>query len=62
MAVVDGTSSNNLLAGTIGADTINGYAGNDTINAGAGDDLVNAGPAVAGVITPLDLARVHGTL
>ncbi len=38
-----GTSGNDTLAGTIGADRIYGQNGHDTINAGAGDDLAYGG-------------------
>ena len=43
MAIIDGTTGNDLLDGTATADTINGLAGNDTINGLEGDDILDGG-------------------
>jgi Ca2+-binding RTX toxin-like protein len=40
---LDGTSKNNKLYGTEGADAINGLAGNDWIFGNGGDDVINGG-------------------
>jgi serralysin len=43
MAIVNGTTGDDLLTGTSDADTITGDAGADTISGGAGADTINAG-------------------
>lgn len=52
MAVINGTSGNDILNGTIlsdqifgfgGNDTLNGNSGNDTLNGGTGSDVLNGG-------------------
>jgi len=43
VAVITGTSANDVLSGTVEADRIDGGAGNDRINAGAGDDEIFGG-------------------
>jgi len=42
-AMVDGTSGNDHLRGTMQADVIRAFAGDDFVNARAGNDLVRAG-------------------
>lgn len=44
MAIINGTSGNNLLRGTAFRDTIDGKEGNDTIYGNAGDDTLIGGP------------------
>jgi Ca2+-binding RTX toxin-like protein len=41
--IIDGTSANNRLTGTGGADLIRGLAGNDTLLGNAGDDILIGG-------------------
>src|SRR5574341_1161884 len=43
MAIINGTSSNDVLDGTPDADLISGFAGNDTLNGSAGNDTLNGG-------------------
>ena len=43
MAVINGTSGNDVITGTADADYIDGLAGNDRINGGAGDDTIVGG-------------------
>lgn len=45
LAVIDGTSGNDRLRGSMNADVIRAFAGNDVVNARAGNDLVRAGAA-----------------
>ena len=42
-AMIDGTSGNDHLRGTMQADVIRAFAGDDFANARAGNDLVRAG-------------------
>ncbi|WP_303762534.1 calcium-binding protein [Sphingobium yanoikuyae] len=46
MAVINGTSGNDVITGTTAADIIYGYAGNDTIDGGDGNDVIDAGSGV----------------
>ncbi|BDA69273.1 hypothetical protein CAL7716_034390 [Calothrix sp. PCC 7716] len=41
MAVIFGTSGNDVLNGTFASDFIDGEGGNDTLNGGAGNDFLN---------------------
>ncbi len=43
MAVINGTSGNDVITGTAEADFIDGLSGNDRINGGAGDDTIIGG-------------------
>jgi Ca2+-binding RTX toxin-like protein len=43
MAVINGTSGNDVLVGTSGNDVINGFDGNDQITGGAGADTLTGG-------------------
>jgi Ca2+-binding RTX toxin-like protein len=43
MAIITGTSNDDLLIGTAGSDSINGLGGNDTLQGGLGPDLLNGG-------------------
>ncbi|MBL8037373.1 calcium-binding protein [Nitrospira sp. CMX1] len=47
MAIINGTSGNDIRVGTLGADTMNGLGGNDTLVGLAGNDVLN-GDAVLG--------------
>ena len=38
MAIINGTSGNDVLTGTTSADTLNGGTGNDTLTGGLGND------------------------
>jgi Ca2+-binding RTX toxin-like protein len=46
MAVINGTSGNNVIIGTALDDTINGLAGDDLIQGLAGPDIINGGSGV----------------
>jgi len=46
VAVINGTSGNDVITGTTVADIIYGYAGNDTIDGGDGNDVIDAGSGV----------------
>jgi serralysin len=43
MAIINGTSLNDVLIGTISNDTITGFAGNDTLIGGGGNDTLLGG-------------------
>jgi Ca2+-binding RTX toxin-like protein len=44
MAVILGTTGNDLLTGTSGDDSLSGLAGNDSLTGGAGNDTLTGGP------------------
>lgn len=71
MAIINGTSLNDVLIGTISDDTITGFAGNDTLIGGAGNDVLNGetgsdtasyGDATAGVTVNLNLTSAQNTV
>ncbi len=43
MAIINGTSGDNIITGTPSADIINGLSGNDTVDGGDGADLIDGG-------------------
>ncbi|MBK8275970.1 MAG: calcium-binding protein [Nitrospira sp.] len=43
MAIINGSSGNDILKGTLSADEINGFAGNDQLFGGRGSDTLNGG-------------------
>ncbi|MFO1170420.1 MAG: calcium-binding protein [Hyphomicrobiaceae bacterium] len=43
MAIIKGTKKNNVLLGTVAADTISGLQGNDTLRGNDGNDILNGG-------------------
>ncbi|MFL6764149.1 MAG: beta strand repeat-containing protein [Sphingomicrobium sp.] len=48
--IINGTSGNDTLNGTLGDDVINGLGGNDSLIGGAGNDTLNGGTGVDNVI------------